>query len=65
MPRLAHAEKGGVGDGLGICRDSIVFVCGEIYMLRLQTAEDGLDFLKRVVGGTVFDKDLVSVRISC
>lgn len=57
VPCLAHGEEGGVGDGLGVGRDTVMFLGGEIDNFGVQAAEDGFHLGEGGVRGTVLDQD--------
>lgn len=42
-PGCAHAEKGGVGDGLGVGRDAVVIEGGEVYLSGRKAGENAFD----------------------
>jgi hypothetical protein len=56
-PCGAHAEEGGMRDGLCVRRDAVVLLGGEVDVLRSKTGHDILDKREVVVGCTMLDQD--------
>lgn len=55
-PGCAHAEKGGVGDGLGVGRDAVVIEGGEVYLSGRKAGENAFDEFERFLRGAMFDQ---------
>ena len=56
VPGLAHAEEGGVGDGLGVGGDAVVLQGREVDEARAEAGEHRLDPAKGRVRGPVLDQ---------
>lgn len=56
MPGLAHAEKSGVGNGLGIGRDAVMFIGTQVDNLGVKAREYVLNLGERFVGGAMLDE---------
>jgi hypothetical protein len=56
-PCRTHAEKGSMGDSLGVCGNAIVLLGGEVDVLRSETGHDILDEGEVIVGSAVLDQD--------
>lgn len=56
VPGLAHAEESSVGDGLGIGRDTVMFLGTQVDNLRVEAGQYVLDLGERLVGSTMLDE---------
>lgn len=62
VPGGAHAEEGGVGDGLGVGGDAVVFGGGEVHDFGVEAGEDFFDEGEGCGGAFVANDDLVECQ---